>query len=523
MRKLASFGRRFKKFFKKIGLDIIDFLGKAVKILGEITLFGFTVISQIISFIIKIFRKILSSLWKLSKILWSKFDKNILRKPDKLAALIFLLFALGILGSIFYPYGKYVFEGNFLVEELSFIVNSQGNQRLINPILGLKTFDLTGQQTLTLRGKFTSKTEPKFNQKSEITLNLDHPNSRLLISSVNENKPSSIELTQLQLIPFKSEKIPNSLLVKIQSLLKLISFKLEKTQDILPVQVQSFNYDSQLNQLSFCLKLLPNTPNDLKYILNNDSFDSENPSELFRQNNLLIDICKNPDVSTYEPLANLGLKLGENPIKISLEQVSIPELGIKSSPDNPNLIDFTLIPESDQLELTLTSPSNLIITLPALETDNKFSGWIQGNLDVKQVKFSKSENITGDKKDEFLSSTIVSGEILMTDKSLEIKQNQFFLISGQPGIERLRSIEIQPESPSGLQVRFVGKTNQVEVGIDPQFPVRKIKPLWISSLGFSSDSIIALLSFCATIIGFLLPYLFISASSSNSDIRGNGE
>ena len=501
MRKLASFGRRFKKFFKKIGSDIIDFLGKAVKILGEITLFGFTVISQIISFIIKIFRKILSSLWKLSKILWSKFDKKIIRKPDKLAALIFLLFALGILGSIFYPYGKYVFEGNFLVEELSFIVDSSDNQRLINPILGLKTFDLTGQQTLTLRGKFTSKTEPKFNQKQEITLNLDRPNSRLVISPVNENQPSSIELTQLQLIPFKPEK----------------------NQNILPIHVKSLKYDSQVNQLSFCLKLVPNTPDDLKYILKNDDFNNENPSDLFNQGNLSIDVCQNPDLSTYQPLANLELKLGQEPIKISLEQVSIPELGIKSTPDNPNVIDFTLIPESDQREFILTSPSRLTITLPPPKTDNNFSRWIQGNLDVKQVKFSKSENITGDKKDEFLSSTIVSGEILMTDKSLEIKQNQFFLISGQPGIERLRSIEIQPESPSGLQVRFVGKTNQVEVGIDPQFPVRKIKPLWISSLGFSSDSIIALLSFCATIIGFLLPYLFISASSSNSDIRGNGE
>ncbi len=498
MKKLASFGRKFKKFFKKIGLDIIEFLRKAVKILGEITLFGFTVISQIISFIIKIFRKILSSLWKLSKILWSKFDKKIIRKPDKLAALIFLLFALGILGSIFYPYGEYIFEGNFLVEELSFIVNSSDNQRLITPISGLKTFDLTGQQTLTLRGKFTSKTEPKFNQKSEITLNLDRPNSRLLISSVNENQPSDIELTQLQLIPFKTEK----------------------NQNILPVKVQSLKYDSQVNQLSFCLKLVPNTPDDLKYILKNDAYNNKKPSDSFNQGKLSIDICQDPDVSiTNQPLANLGLKLGENPINISLEQVSIPELGIKSSPDNPNFIDFTLIPESDQRELTLNSPSRLTINLPPPEN---FSRWIQGNLDVKQVKFTQSETM-GDNKDQFPSSTIVSGEILMTDKSLEIQQNQFFLISGQPGIERLRSIEIQPESPSGLQVRFVGKTNQVEVGIDPQFPVRKIKPLWISSLGFSSDSIIALLSFCATIIGFLLPYLFISASSSNSDIRGNGE
>ena len=501
MRKLANFRRRFKNLFKKIGLSIIEFLAKAVKILAEITLFIFKVISQIIGFLIKILGTILLSLLKLLQRFWLSLYKNILRKPDKLTAFIFLLFAIGILGSIFYPYGKYVFEGNFLVEELSFIVNSQGNQRLINPISGLKTFDLTGQQTLTLRGKFTSKTEPKFNQKSEITLNLDHPNSRLLISSVNENKPSSIELTQLQLIPFKTEK----------------------NQNILPVKVQSLKYDSQVNQLSFCLKLVPNTPDDLKYILKNDDFNNENPSDLFNQGNLSIDVCQNPDLSTYQPLANLELKLGQEPIKISLEQVSIPELGIKSTPDNPNVIDFTLIPESDQREFILTSPSRLTITLPPPKTDNNFSRWIQGNLDVKQVKFSKSENITGDKKDEFLSSTIVSGEILMTDKSLEIKQNQFFLISGQPGIERLRSIEIQPESPSGLQVRFVGKTNQVEVGIDPQFPVRKIKPLWISSLGFSSDSIIALLSFCATIIGFLLPYLFISASSSNSDIRGNGE
>ena len=498
MKKLSSFSRKFKNLFKKIGLYIIEFSGKAVKILGEITLFVFIVIFQIIGFIIKIFWKILLSLLKLLQRFWLSLYKNILRKPDKLTAFIFLLFAIGILGSIFYPYGKYVFEGNFLVEELSFIVNSQGNQRLINPILGLKTFDLTGQQTLTLRGKFTSKTEPKFNQKSEITLNLDHPNSRLLISSVNENKPSDIELTQLQLIPFKTEK----------------------NQNILPVKVQSLKYDSQVNQLSFCLKLVPNTPDDLKYILKNDAYNNKKPSDSFNQGKLSIDICQDPDVSiTNQPLANLGLKLGENPINISLEQVSIPELGIKSSPDNPNFIDFTLIPESDQRELTLNSPSRLTINLPPPEN---FSRWIQGNLDVKQVKFTQSETM-GDNKDQFPSSTIVSGEILMTDKSLEIQQNQFFLISGQPGIERLRSIEIQPESPSGLQVRFVGKTNQVEVGIDPQFPVRKIKPLWISSLGFSSDSIIALLSFCATIIGFLLPYLFISASSSNSDIRGNGE
>ncbi|MCF3606716.1 hypothetical protein L2E81_25295 [Planktothrix agardhii 1033] len=500
MRKLANFRRRFKNLFKKIGLSIIEFLAKAVKILAEITLFIFKVISQIIGFLIKILGTILLSLLKLLQRFWLSLYKNILRKPDKLTAFIFLLFAIGILGSIFYPYGKYVFEGNFIVEELSFIVNSQGNQRLINPILGLKTFDLTGQQILTLRGKFTSKTEPKFNQKQEITLNLDRPNSRLVISPVNENQPSSIELTQLQLIPFKPEK----------------------NQNILPIHVKSLKYDSQVNQLSFCLKLVPNTPDDLKYILKNDDFNNENPSDLFNQGNLSIDVCQDPDVSTNQPLANLELKLGQEPIKISLEQVSIPELGIKSTPDNPNVIDFTLIPESDQREFILTSPSSLIITLPPPKTDNNFLRWIQGNLDVKQVKFTQSETL-GDNQDQFPSSTIVSGEILMTDEFLEIKQNQFFLISGQPGIERLRSIAIKPESPSRLQVRFVGKDNQVKVGIDPQFPVRKIKPFWISSFGFSSDFIIALLSFSATIIGVLLPYLFISAASSNSDIRGNGE
>lgn len=494
MQKLAIFSRKFKQNIKRAGLNIIGFFVNAVKELRKITVRIFTDISQRMGFLINSFRQILSSLWKLSKRFLLSFYKNILRKREKFVALIFLTLASVILGSIFYPFGKYVFEGNFIVEELSFIVNSQGHQRLINPILGLKTFDLTGQQTLTLRGKFTSKTEPKFNQKQKITLNLDRPHSRLVISPVNENQPSSIELTQLKLIPFKPEK----------------------TQNILPVNVQSFNYNSQLNQLSFCLKLVPNTSDDLQYLLKDDNFNNENPSDLFNQGNLSIDVCQNPDLSTYQPLANLELKLGQEPIKISLEQVSIPELGIKSTPDNPNLIDFTLIPESDQLELTLTSPSNLIITLPPPETDNKFSRWIQGNLDVKQVKFTKSE-ILGDNQDRFPSSTIVSGEILMTDTSLEIKQNQFLLISGQPGIQRLRSIEIRPEYPPGLQVRFVGKDNQVEVGLDPEFPVRKIKPLWISSFGFSSDFIIALLSFSATIIGVLLPYLFISASSSDSD------
>ncbi|MGL5131426.1 MAG: hypothetical protein ACRC78_02800, partial [Planktothrix sp.] len=237
MKKLASFSRKFKNFFKKIGSYIIEFLEKAVKILGEIALCVFTATSRMIGFIIKRFGKILLSLLKLLKGFLSSIYKNIIRKPDKLAALIFLLFAIGILGSIFYPYGKYVFEGNFLVEELSFIVNSQGYQRLINPISGLKTFDLTGQQTLTLRGKFTSETVPKFNQKQEITLNLDRPNSRLVIYPVNKNKPSDIELTELKLIPFKPEK----------------------NQNVLPVKVQSLKYDSQLNQLSFGLKLVPNT------------------------------------------------------------------------------------------------------------------------------------------------------------------------------------------------------------------------------------------------------------------------
>ena len=141
------------------------------------------------------------------------------------------------------------------------------------------------------------------------------------------------------------------------------------------------------------------------------------------------------------------------------------------------------------------------------------SQWLRGNLEVENVKFSHPDQ-TGNVGDEFEMSTILQGKIRMAEQELEIKPNQF-LITGKPGIQLLRYLQIQSKPPQGLLVRFSGNSESIEAGLDPKFIVDSIRPSFLAKY-LSKDAITVLLSFCAAVAGALLPLLFAKSSESNS-------
>ena len=101
----------------------------------------------------------------------------------------------------------------------------------------------------------------------------------------------------------------------------------------------------------------------------------------------------------------------------------------------------------------------------------------------------------------------------MRNETLEIDKNQFIL-TGKPGIQLLHQFQIHsdPELPQGLAVRIRGKSAQIQVGIDRQFPVNSIQANFLTKY-LSRDAISTLLAFCAALIGYLLPWL---ATQDNS-------
>ncbi|AFY42347.1 hypothetical protein [Nostoc sp. PCC 7107] len=67
----------------------------------------------------------------------------------------------------------------------------------------------------------------------------------------------------------------------------------------------------------------------------------------------------------------------------------------------------------------------------------------------------------------------------------------------------------------GLEVRFVGKTQQIKIGLDKSFPVSSIKGSFLDGI-LPRDTIIAVFSFTAGTITSLLTYVIENASKPGS-------
>lgn len=389
--------------------------------------------------------------------------RNYIRhRPGKVFAIIILLASISVIfAALFWHGGSYNFEGNVLVQEMSFTYNEkQDNKLFLNTISGIKQLDWEGKQTITFNGKFFSQSDSKLNHLNQITIQLPYPKSKLTITPVAPNQSSKIQLLELRLQP--------------------------------NTEVSYLSHNSFENILSLCLQASGKKD----------------------------DLClQSPDLQSYnssrskpEKLGQLHLEIGRDPLKISIEGYNILQLGKKDSPNEPQSFDFVFTPAASQLELNLTTPTSLYLSLPML-SEGKSTQWLRGNLAVKNVKFFLLDQ-TGNIEDEFKTSTILKGETRMAEQELKIQPNQF-LMAGEPGIELLRYFQIQSKPTPGLQVRFSGKSDKIEVGLDPKFIVDSIQPNFLANY-LSKDAIAVLLSFCGAVVGALLPLLFANAFKSQS-------
>ncbi|MFM7441552.1 MAG: hypothetical protein ACKO2V_23630, partial [Snowella sp.] len=203
-------------------------------------------------------------------------------------------------------------------------------------------------------------------------------------------------------------------------------------------------------------------------------------------------------------------------IQINLSGYKIKNINLKNS-EIP--LEFTL--ETSQFELTPQFPLVLNLTLFNQAKTNLF--W--GNINVEKVKFEKLIQTGDNVNDEIIDSTILSGDIRMANQDLKLEENQFLIIQ-PPGIQTLNRIQIIQSDPDhklelktsgnnlkvadpdqGLNVTFSGKTTQIQTGLNEKLPIAQIQGSWLSQ-NLSRDGVVAIISFCASLVVSLIAWLF---------------
>lgn len=356
---------------------------------------------------------------------------------------LLLLLSLSVVSLIALLPGTHIFEGNLIVKEMSFTYNDQQPKLFLQSIRQLKILETEGIQTLTLTGKFESQF-PQLNQVNSLTINLSDRNSKLIITPVNSNTTSEIDLNELRLQP--------------------------KTK------VTGLSYDFYRQRLAFLL--IP-----------------QFTQELGNQPNIL------------------RLYLGEQPLKISLEGYKLPDVNLPELQDSQEPLEFNFNPDIKELNLKISQDNTIYLTaskLPEVEQQ-----WFRSQIATTDVIFERLER-SGDIRDDLAISTIVEGKVRMAEQEREIKQSQFLMAEkpDQPlNIELIRNIQVVPKK--GLEVRFAGKTQQIKIGLDKNFPVSSIQGSRLDGL-LPRDAIIALFSFAAGTITSLLSYVIENASKPES-------
>ena len=203
-------------------------------------------------------------------------------------------------------------------------------------------------------------------------------------------------------------------------------------------------------------------------------------------------------------------------IQINISDYQLKNIKLKN-PEIP--LEFTL--ETSQFELIPQYPIAVNLTLPSKEQANIF--W--GNISVEKVKFEKLIQPGDNVNDEIIDSTILSGDIRMANQDLKLEENQFLIIH-PPGIQTLSRLQIiRPDRDrklelktsgnnlkladpaQGLNVTISGKTTQVQAGLNEKLPIAQIQGSWLSQ-HLSRDGVVAIISFCASLVVSLIAWLF---------------
>jgi hypothetical protein len=111
----------------------------------------------------------------------------------------------------------------------------------------------------------------------------------------------------------------------------------------------------------------------------------------------------------------------------------------------------------------------------------------------------------------------------MANQDLKLEENQFLIID-PPGIQNLSRIQIvRPDRKlelktsgnnlkladpaQGLNVTISGKTTQIQAGLNEKLPIAQIQGSWLSQ-HLSRDGVVAIISFCASLVVSLIAWLF---------------
>jgi hypothetical protein len=129
--------------------------------------------------------------------------------------------------------------------------------------------------------------------------------------------------------------------------------------------------------------------------------------------------------------------------------------------------------------------------------------WFRGDIDVKNVHFEQFD-LGGKTIDEIVNSTILKGEVRLEGNKLELQEQQFLIINDpQPGIRKIRSLQIYPEEPQGLRTFITGESRGIAVGLYPNFPVQSLKPSLLSKY-LSQEAVNALLALLGAFTGIFV-------------------
>jgi hypothetical protein len=374
-------------------------------------------------------------------------------------ALLLLAISIVFIIAFFIPV-SISFEGNIISRQVSFTNRGQSNQLLINSMRSISRLEIEGLQAnpVTLWGEFRTDDDTEdINELNEVEMTLPSPDSKLIFETGDPDNPSQLEIQSLRLPP--------------------------------GTQVRYLAYDPERHQLSLSL----NPP------------EEETPKE------------ETPEEDTPEedtPGIRVQLALGGNPLQVMAEYVRSPQL--QSLPSDTRMVEeteifdynqeqFSWTPFSTELNLLFPNEITLYIDLPDLQGSD-YQDWFWGGFEVTDVDFTYNAT-TANVPDELVRSTILEGQIKFLNQDLLLESEQFLVLPSSSKIQRIPRLQLHPDSPAGLQVRLQGKTNEVAVGLDPDFPVRRLKSnFWEQRL--SRELITVLLTVCSVMIGYLIPWLF---------------
>ncbi|MEG4217366.1 hypothetical protein QUA27_18010 [Microcoleus sp. Pol14C6] len=177
---------RRQKIKQQIGAFLsaikIDKIGQKLIATGRLVISG---IKKGLNWVIK-------TLKSLSTYLWS----------NKILTFVLglLLIFSGLTLAAFVP-STHIFESNLTVEEMSFTYAGKEPKLFLDPVRGLKSLEIEGQQTLTFTGKIQSKSTPALNQLTILEIEPIDSTSKWSIAPANLKQSSELEFTELRLQP----------------------------------------------------------------------------------------------------------------------------------------------------------------------------------------------------------------------------------------------------------------------------------------------------------------------------------